>query len=339
MNEEYLGGTATPPVRSALDCDTGTRTGTVLVTGGAGFLGSHLVTALVPRSERVVVVDDLSQGRLTNLGPTRNHVEHVQLDVCGDSFLDLVATRRFTAIFHLAGNSYVPPSVTHPAFDFNANLVSTFQLLECLRQHSPETHLLYASSAAVYGNPDSSPINEATALAPISPYGASKLAAEQYVKVYANTYDMHTASLRYFSMYGPRQRKQVVFDILQKLHANPCRLELFGTGEELRDLTYVTDAVEATLTVAYYGGKRGAVYNIASGSSKMIRDVAGTVCHALGVSPVVAFTGSLRPGDPDRWVADPSQLFSLGFRPRTSFPSGIAAVVDWFREQEAEGAP
>lgn len=339
MSDQSLGDTdagVTPT--PAPDSGSGAAYGSVLVTGGAGFLGSHLVAALVPRSERVVVVDDLSQGRLTNLGAVRDQVEHAHLDIRTDGFLDLIATRRFSTIFHLAGNAYVPPSVTSPAFDFDANLVATFHLLECLRKHSPETHLLYASSAAVYGDPNSPSIDEATALEPISPYGASKLAAERYVKVYAETYGLNTSSLRYFSMYGPRQRKQVVFDILQKLRADPLRLELFGTGDELRDLTYVTDAVVASLAVACHGGRRGDAYNVASGHSTTIRDVAGSVCHALGTSPTVVFTGSLRPGDPDKWIANPSQLFALGFRPRISLESGIAAVVDWFREQEAKGA-
>ena len=180
----------------------------VLVTGGAGFIGSHLVEQLVASGARVVVVDDLSSGSIENVYRVNGQVELRQLDIRRASWKRLFDERQYDVIFHLAANAYIPPSVRRPAWDSRLNLGGTLRLLEALRKMKWPGALIYASSAAVYGNPVHLPMHEDDPWIPISPYGAGKLAAERYIAVYSQLYNLRAGSLRFFSIYGPRQRNK-----------------------------------------------------------------------------------------------------------------------------------
>lgn len=305
----------------------------VLVTGGMGFLGSHLVPVLLERGCAVVVVDDLSSGTRANAVPWLEHVECVACDAAAEEMFGLIGRGDFRMLFHLAGNAYVPPSIDNPTNDLHRTFLSTFNLLEAVRTRSPGSQFVYASSAAVYGNPDQMPIEESRPSAPISPYGAAKVASESYVRVFATTYGLKATCLRFFSMYGPRQRKQVVFDIIRRLHENPIALELFGTGDELRDFSYVEDSVAAAVLVADAGAADGEPYNVASGRSVSIHQVADAIAEVMGLAPEIRFLGTVRPGDPLCWEADIAKLLSLGYAPKTDLYSGLTATVEWYREE------
>jgi UDP-glucose 4-epimerase len=171
----------------------------------------------------------------------------------------------YDAIFHFAANAYVPPSVANPAWDYQINFESTFQLLEAMRAVQHPATLVYASSAAVYGNPLRIPVSETDATFPISPYGVGKLAAERYVAVYSGLYGIRAASLRLFSIYGPRQRKQVVYDLMERISQNRDELFIHGDGTQERDFGYVEDVARAAMIVAERGALGGEVYNVGSG--------------------------------------------------------------------------
>lgn len=313
------------PTETAL-IDTGSP---VLVTGGAGFIGSHLVECLVASGAPVTVVDNLSTGRLDHLQTVLSGVKLVLGDLGDVLRLKRIDLKDYTFIFHLAANSYIPPSVTNPAFDFHENLYNTFVLLEGLRQIPKAPRLVNVSSAAVYGNPISLPICETDPTVPIAPYGVSKLAAERYVAVYSQLYGIQAVTVRLFSIYGPRQRKQVVYDLFSKLRASPGRLEILGDGSQARDFAYVLDVVQALLLVAAKAPNRGEVYNVASGTTHTIAELVEACCHVCGLNPEIIYTGQIRPGDAERWEVDITRLKELGFKPRANLEESLAAIRDW----------
>ena len=221
----------------------------VLVTGGAGFIGSHVVEVLVDAGARVTVIDDLSTGHAENLDAVAL-TDRARPRARSETAAEPGFVSSFDVIFHLAANPYIPPSVDDPAFDFAKNLDTTFRLLEALRTCELRPRLVNTSSAAVYGNPVRLPITETDPTVPISPYGVSKLAAERYVAVYSRLYAMPCSSVRLFSVYGPRQHKQVVYDLLDRLASDPEQLDVIGDGTQQRDFVYVEDVAAAMIRVA-----------------------------------------------------------------------------------------
>jgi UDP-glucose 4-epimerase len=305
-----------------------------LVTGGAGFVGSHVVEHLVNEGWAVTVVDDLSTGRIENLEPVRSQIQFDETPL--DALLAAPCTlSAHDVVFHLAANAYIPPSVENPAFDFVLNLETTFRLLEALRTMAQPPRLVYTSSAAVYGDPQRLPIHEADPTVPISPYGVGKLAAERYVAVYSQLYGIAASSVRLFSVYGPRQRKQVVYDLIDRLAHEPTRLEVIGDGTQERDFVFAGDVAAAIALVGREAPGRGEVYNVASGSSWSIAQLVSAVCTAMGLDPELTYTGSLRPGDAQRWTVDTAALCELGYRPGTSLRDGVAATWDWYRAERS----
>ena len=302
----------------------------VLVTGGAGFIGSHLVEHLVAVGACVTMIDNLSTGRLDNLQAVLPQIELIIGDLGDLLRLKRVSLADYEYVFHLAANPYIPPSVENPAFDFQANLYNTFMLLESLRHSPGGLRLVNVSSAAVYGNPTRLPIRESDPTVPISPYGVSKLAGERYVAVYSQIYGLRATSLRFFSVYGPRQCKQVVYDLLCKLRADPTRIEVLGDGSQARDFTYVLDVVQAMMLAATVAPGQGEVYNVASGTTHSIADLVTACCNMCGLSPEVVYTGQTRPGDAEKWAVDITRLKQLGFEPQTSLETGLAAIRDWY---------
>jgi UDP-glucose 4-epimerase len=303
-----------------------------LVSGGAGFIGSHLVEQLVVAGASVCVIDNLETGSRENLLRVNGEVDLLVEDIRQVTWETVLSGQKYDVIFHLAANAYVPPSVERPDWDFELNLHGTVRLLEALRTTGWAGTMIYASSAAVYGNLVRVPMIEDDITIPVSPYGVGKLAAERYVAVYSQLYGLRACSLRIFSTYGPRQRKQVVYDLIKKLHANSAELFIHGDGTQVRDFNYVEDTARGLMLAADCDALRGEVYNLGSGRDCSISELAENLCHILNVHPKLAYSGSVRPGDPERLSVDIGKLRGLGYRPQVSLDEGLRNTVEWFYE-------
>lgn len=306
----------------------------ILVTGGAGFIGSHLVDSLLSKGETVVVFDNLSSGHKENLQ------QHENLSFVKGDILDSDSLRKAAdgcaEIFHLA--EYLPDtkkfgpghvikfSFEAPLQDFEVSVRGTLNVLDIARQI--DAKVLFTSTAAVYGTPEKVPIKEEDRTDPISPYGMSKLVAEQYCAMFMKLYGLDATIARIFNTYGPRQRKYVTYDLIKKLEENPSKLELLGTGKEARDFIYVEDTAKALLLINEKGSK-GQPYNIGNGTSTTIEELAHAVCEILEVNPEIEFTGSSWKGDIVNFYADNSKLKSLGYEQSTSLKEGLKKLVDW----------
>ena len=272
------------------------------------------------------MVDNFQSGRPENLAKVSDRISVIDRPL--PEAMDAVIAPDY--IFHLAARSYVPPSVADPVGDLRTNAGLALQVLEWVRNHTPQSKVIIFSSAAVYGSPRSTPVNEEHPLAPVSPYGVSKLAADRYANVYASVFGLSTVAMRCFALYGPRHRKQVVFDLMNKLRAGEGAAEVIGTGEEERDLCFVTDIVRAACTVALRAPFQGEVYNAGGTVAFKVGRLAEMIAEAMGYEPRLSFTGAMRPGDPRVLVADVSRLRALGWEPKTSLEEGLKKTAEWF---------
>jgi UDP-glucose 4-epimerase len=242
-------------------------------------------------------------------------------------------------VFHLA--EYIPEttlygvghvirySVNKPLQDFDVGCKGTLNLLEMCRKH--DKPIVFSSTAAVYGNGYINPIKEDAPTIPVSPYGASKLCAETYIALYSRLYGLQTDILRFFNVYGPKQRKYLIFDLLLKLRSDPTRLEVKGTGEERRDFIYVADAVDSLLIVTSKR-ERGIICNVGTGGSYSVSQVVNLTIRSLGLKPAITYTGASWKGDINCLVADNERLLGFGFAPKWSLKQGIRETIRWFAE-------
>jgi UDP-glucose 4-epimerase len=289
-----------------------------------------VVDALVAQGAKVAACDNLHAGVWSNLEEHDDAVSRVDLDVRDVKAVEaLVTDNDLAAIIHLAANADVPASVKDPAYDHETNAGGTFAVLDAVRRLSPDTRVVVASSAAVYGVPQSLPIDEEAPLAPISPYGASKLAADGMARAFNHTYGVPAIVARIFNTYGPRMPRYVVVDFLHKLQRDPNHLEIIGTGRQLRDLSYVSDTAAGLLTLAAKG-EPGEAYNVCTGKSWSVTEVATTLLGLLEIDAELSFTGVSWPGDVERFEGDPTKLAALGHKASIALPDGLAHVVDWF---------
>lgn len=307
----------------------------VLVTGGCGFIGSHLVESLVAQGSRVWVLDNLQGGKLENLQAVRDAVQVEIGDVRDVACVQhVVAQCRPRMVFHLAANASVPGSVEDPAYDFETNSVGTFVLLDVLRGQRERVRVVLASSGAVYGQPNAFPITEEFPESPISPYGASKTCAEMIARMFCHVYGQHVVIARIFNTYGPRMARFVVLDFLRKLQQDSAVLEVLGNGQQKRDFTFVTDTVQGLLLLA----ERGLIaeaYNLSSGSNISVTEVAHKLIAALGLADQtrITYTGSSWTGDAQRWEVAIGKLSRLGYMPAVDLEAGLERTIQWFRTQ------
>ena len=307
-----------------------------LVTGGAGFIGSHLVEALVARDAGVTVVDNLVTGTIDNLSSVADRVSFVRLDLTRDDLGAVLEAGQFDLIVHAAGNANIPISVSEPQRDFEDNALATLRLLESVRRSSAQPKIVNISSATVYADTRGAPMTEKDPMDPVSPYGVSKLAAELYVKVYAQLHGLRACSVRVFSVFGPRLRKQVVWDFMTRLSRDPANLTIRGDGTERRNPTHVGNIVSAILLTADKAEMRGEAYNIGSRDSVSIAELARDVAHAMGLDPDIEVAGHAQQGHARAWVADVTKLESMGYTPQIGYHDGLRQTVEWFHSVHGE---
>jgi UDP-glucose 4-epimerase len=307
------------------------RSSTVLVTGGAGFIGSHLVDELDEAGHAVRVLDDLFTGSPENVNPA------AELTVASVSDHDAVrsAVDSCDTVFHIAAHRAVQRSVENPLATDLANVHGTLTLLAAAHEAGVR-RVVSASSSSVYGGADTVPTPETEPLVPRSPYAVSKMAGEHYCRVYTELFGLETVSLRYFNVYGPRQRPDSPYAAVIPLFIDALRKHeapiVHGDGRQSRDFTFIADAVRATLAAAAAPAERcaGHVYNVAPGETHDLLELLDVLGRLLDVESKPEHT-AVRAGDVRRTMADPSAARrDLGFSCEVGFEEGLRRTVDWF---------
>ena len=294
-----------------------------LAFGGTGFIGRHLVAHLEDQAIQTVAV-----GR-EGLAGAPEAWKVVQSDLDKLDISELFAEHDPDVVFHLANTSLVPASVTAPFEDLVANAGTTVAVLEALRKMNTPPLLVFVSSAAVYGSAETVPMDEEHPLHPVSPYGVSKLASEQYIRLYAEMHGLPAVTARPFSVYGPRQRKLVVYDLLRRLAQGEDPLRVSGSPDVSRDFVWVGDAVKALLALAIRAPAEGEAYNIASGVETTLGELVELLIEQVGGAQRAEFSGVVRPGDPWRWVGDDSRARTLGVACDTPLEAGLKLTAEW----------
>lgn len=304
------------------------------MTGGAGFIGSHLVRALLARGDRVRVLDDFSTGKAENLAEVDGRFELIVGDLRHPaSVADAVHGVDF--IFHQAAFVSVPKSMIDPNLCYDINVQGTANLLEAARQ-AGIAQVVLASSAAVYGDSQEFPLHETVELRALSPYAASKQVDEIYAGMYTRAFGLPVVALRYFNVYGPRQSPDsdyaAVIPIFIRRLVDGKAPTVYGNGQQKRDFIYVAEVVRANLLAAECPQAAGQAINICTGSETSLLDLLATLEGILPGAPQPQF-GPARAGDIFRSLGDPSRAEqTLGFRAQVSLAEGLHETVEWMRK-------
>ncbi len=307
----------------------------VLVTGGAGFIGSHLVEALVEKGHRVRVIDNLSSGRLANLRAVRAHAELLKGD-CADPRAAARAVKGVEVVFHEAAIPSVARSVLDPASSHRGNGTATVTMLVAARDAGVR-RFVYAGSSSVYGDSAELPKRESMAPLPLSPYAVGKLMGEHYLQVFASLYGMETLTLRYFNVFGPRQDASspysgVISLFITALLAGKTPV-IYGNGEQSRDFTYVANVVAGNLKALEVKKPRGEVVNVATGRRITLNELLAALARATD-RPAKARHRKPRAGDVRHSLADIDLARRLlKYEPGFDLEEGLLRTVDWYRTQ------
>jgi len=303
----------------------------ILVTGGAGFIGSHLVDELVKEGFEVNVLDNLSTGRIENI---KHHLEKGCFNFIEGNILERKdvekALEDAEAVFHLAAITSVPYSIKHQKVTYEVNVDGTRNLLDaCLR--SSVERFIYLSTCAVYGEPEYLPVDENHPTNPISPYAESKLKAEQACMEFQEAYGLKTTILRPFNIYGPRQRNDwyggVIANFIERLREGKQPL-IYGDGKQTRDFIYIDDAVRAFMTALNRDDAVGRIFNIATGIPTSIDRLAQLLIELFGADGIKPQHTSPRQGDIRHIYADIEEAnLYLGFKPRVSLKEGLSTLI------------
>jgi len=307
--------------------------GLYLVTGGAGFIGSNLVRALVARGEGVRVLDDFSSGLRENLEEVRDDIELVEGDV-RDPEACRRACKGAEVVFHEAAIASVPRSLEDPRTSFAVNALGTFNLLAAARDAGAR-RFVYAASAAAYGTSEAVPKVETMPPEPASPYAADKVAGELYSAMFWRAFGLETISLRYFNVFGPRQDPSNQYaGVIAAFASTMLRGRppvIFGDGRQSRDFVFIDDIIKANLLAAGTPAVHGEVVNIGTGRATDLRTMAAAFNRVLGTDfdPV---HDAPRPGDVKRSLADVAAARRLlGYEPEVAFEEGLRRTIDWYR--------
>lgn len=306
-----------------------------LVTGGAGFIGSHIAERLVEQGETVRVLDNLSTGSLNNLEHLGDRVEFIHGDLL-DSDAVARATRGVEVVFHEAALASVPRSIAHPLDTHEACVTGTVKLLDACRQGGVR-RIVYAASSSAYGNSPIMPKSEAQLPEPLSPYAAAKLAGELYLQAFAHSYGLETVRIRYFNVFGPRQDPGSPYSAVIPLFVSAIlagkQPTIYGDGSQSRDFTYVGNVVSANLKAAEAKDVSGKVYNAACGGSLSVLELLKEICDLLD-KPFEPIFAPPRTGDVlHSWADISAAERDLGYRVEISLREGLKRTVAWYVSQ------
>jgi nucleoside-diphosphate-sugar epimerase len=308
--------------------------GIALVTGGAGFIGSHLVRGLLDTGARVRVIDNLATGYVQNLDEIGGDIEFINANIADPTEIRR-AVQDVELVFHQAAIPSVPRSVKEPRETHEASVNGTFEILLAARD-AKVRRVIYAASSSAYGDQPESPKHEAMRPDPLSPYAAAKLVGEYYCQVFARAYGLETVSLRYFNVFGPRQDpgspySGVISRFMLALENGEAPV-IYGDGEQTRDFTYVANAVQANLLAAEAPRANGRVFNIANGKSISINELLETLKRLTGRPDVKAEYAAARIGDVRDSLANLEAANSdLGYSPKIELEEGLRLTLDWWK--------
>jgi UDP-glucose 4-epimerase len=310
-----------------------------LVTGGAGFIGSHLVEALVEQGHRVRVLDNFSTGDRDNLGSVVDRIELLDGDIT-DPETVRQAMRGRELVFHQAALASVPRSVANPLATHRACVDGTLNVLLAARDAGVR-RVVYAASSSAYGNSERLPKSETDPTAPLSPYAVAKLAGEQYCAAFSEVYRLETVRLRYFNVFGPRQSPESAYAAVIPLFIQALttgkRPTIHGDGQQSRDFTFVADVVQANLRAAEAVGVSGRLYNVACGRRTTLLELIDSLNALLGTR-IAPLHAAPRAGDVRHSQADIQRACNdLGYQPTTDIPTGLRRCLEWW--QTRSGVP
>lgn len=309
-----------------------------LVTGGAGFIGSHLVEALLAQGHEVTVIDDFNHYydpaiKWHNIAGFKDRIHLVEGDIRDAILVERTfAKGHFDTVVHLAARAGVRPSIQSPKLYFTTNIDGTFNLLDACRHHEVR-HFIFASSSSVYGVNEKVPFAESDALTrTISPYAATKLAGEQICSNYAHLFGIRCMCLRFFTVYGPRQRPDLAISKFTKRILAGEEIEQYGDGTTARDYTYVDDIIEGVLAALTYRESDFEIFNLGGSATTTLAELIKLVEAACGVPARIKVIGE-QAGDVPRTFADVRKARDLlGYAPQTPIGAGVRKYVEWFRQ-------
>lgn len=310
-------------------------TGIALVTGGAGFIGSHIASSLASSGARVRIIDDLSTGYRENVDEIKGDVDFVQASLADEASLNK-AIKDVELVFHEAAIPSVPRSVENPRQTHTASVDATFSLLLAAKENNVR-RVIYAASSSAYGDQPTLPKAETMLPEPLSPYAVAKLVGEHYCQVFTRVYGLETVSLRYFNVFGPRQDPSsqysgVISRFISALLSNETPV-IYGDGEQSRDFTYIDNVVEANLKAADRAPAVGQVINIANGERISLNELLNVLKDVTGKTDVIADYQPSRAGDVKHSLADITRARELlGFEPKVDLRTGLSLTIDWWKK-------
>lgn len=307
-----------------------------LVTGGAGFIGSHLVEKLVAAGHEVTVLDSFSdfyepEIKRANLSQVHDAITLVEGDITDRPLVDRIfADGKFDTVVHLAARAGVRPSIDDPEAYISTNINGTFYLLDAARRNGV-AKFVFSSSSSIYGLNEKMPFSEEDRIdQTISPYAATKLAGEQFCSNFAHLYGLRTVCLRFFTVYGPRQRPDLAISKFTRLIANDEPIERYGDGSTARDYTYVEDIVQGVVGAIHYEGPIFDIFNLGGSQTVSLNGLITAVEQALGKQATIIERPE-QPGDVRKTWADVSKAQRLlGYKPETPIHEGVPKYVEWF---------
>jgi UDP-glucuronate 4-epimerase len=317
----------------------------ILVTGGAGFIGSHLVEKLLAAGHAVVILDDFNdfydpQIKHANIAGFAKDVTVCHVDIRdGAAVRNLFHREKVHAIAHLAARAGVRPSIQHPQLYCDTNVSGTLHLLEAARVTGVE-RFIFASSSSVYGASKTIPFSEEQHLIQtLSPYGATKVAGEFLCSTYSHLYQMRIVALRYFTVYGPRQRPDLaIHQFTRRIYAGQP-IDQFGDGSTRRDYTYIDDVIQGTMAALQYQGPLYDVFNLGESETIQLKELISAIENALGKKAKVNRLPE-QPGDMPLTYADISKARKLlGYKPTTKLSEGLQKFIDWFLRSQRGNSP
>ncbi|MDA0734522.1 MAG: GDP-mannose 4,6-dehydratase [Chloroflexi bacterium] len=310
---------------------------TALVTGGAGFIGSHLVDRLLTEGHKVAVIDNLSTGKLKNLNSAATFY-HV--DITHSSVQDIFQREQPDVVFHLAAQISVSESTKDPVHDGEINVIGTLRLLEAVRHSGIEKFIYSSTGGALYGDPTENPCAEQTPIVPLSPYGLSKYIAEQYVELYHRLYHLNYTILRYGNVYGPRQDphgEAGVVAIFSQAMLEGKQPHIFGEGDQERDFVYVGDVVEANIRAMTKGD--GSAYNIGTGQGTNVNRIFEALRDIIKYKWDAEHRAG-RPGEVYKISLECQKAYNeLGWSPQVGLEEGLEQTAEFFRKAAKAAKP